>query len=705
MLTELPLSLTPPPSTFDIDFQLNSTPLSLKSFDMKSGVDSIGGKLHPGALSVLPGCSSESLYHLLNNRNNTTAVNKGVIILDIRSFCQFSVSRIKCAYHLNLPSTFLRRKNMQLNQIANSTLCSNSNASAWLNRLRSYSHLVLYDQHSICAGESSDIYLLWRKLESEFASDKLAGKSVPHVMFLVGGINEFERSYKYLIEGESSSASLRSFLSASPQRFSLSATNISGSTTAPAFVENDSGDFFASKPIRDITTSFQDSMIPAFSFKSAASPGGLLARRMRKLDDQISVSAHSNTFKFFESNFTVPTTEVPSQSYQTSSSIDSVTPSTRVDDSDADTEKQFHFRNEVRTYDNMDQNFEEKFKRLEREEHVHMQLGFSAQKASDSFSMSAGLEREYRNRYNNIWPYNKNRVKLSITELTGGDYINASYIAKPSERDVNAYIATQAPIPSTFKDFWQMCWEQDTRIIVMLCKEDESGKSAHTYWPDSRSTPMVFDTLTVNIISEQSIENNFIYIRIFEMNALIPDSNNCRSKIITQIQYREWPDHGTVDVESFLKFWNLTRRLREWAGTLHCCSDNHSDVVCRNGPMVVHCSAGCGRTGTFVALDITLATIKKNTANVWTTDYIYKTIRELKKQRMLMVQSLEQFKFCYEVAIRLSAQLKSCQQAVVDEPRSGTAAVTVNGIFNEKFAMDVMQWLDNEIVNFKVHLR
>src|SRR5690554_348199 len=101
------------------------------------------------------------------------------------------------------------------------------------------------------------------------------------------------------------------------------------------------------------------------------------------------------------------------------------------------------------------------------------------------YSIGAGIEKGLKNRYNNIWPFDRTRVKILEPEDKGDDYINASFVKSPLSR--KSYIATQAPLPSTFLDFWTIVWEQRSQVIVMLTRQIEMGRvKCHQYWPTTQ---------------------------------------------------------------------------------------------------------------------------------------------------------------------------------------------------------------------------
>ncbi|XP_078584040.1 phosphatidylinositol phosphatase PTPRQ-like isoform X2 [Branchiostoma floridae x Branchiostoma japonicum] len=184
-----------------------------------------------------------------------------------------------------------------------------------------------------------------------------------------------------------------------------------------------------------------------------------------------------------------------------------------------------------------------------------------------------------KNRYTNILPYDHSRVELHpLEEDENSDYINANYI--PGYRFEREFIATQGPVPFTVPDFWRMVWEQNSRVIVMLTQCWERGKAkCERYWPEDEE-PVFYGDIVVKMLSENK-EDDWT-CREFEL------ANNSHSRCVRQYQFTSWPDHGVPeDTKASLEFVRMVRRnIGEGAG-----------------PAVIHCSAGVGRTGTFITLD------------------------------------------------------------------------------------------------------
>lgn len=342
----------------------------------------------------------------------------------------------------------------------------------------------------------------------------------------------------------------------------------------------------------------------------------------------------------------------------------------------------------------------------------------------------AGIEKGAKNRYNNIWPFEHSRVRLERPISAECDYINANYIGS-SHSDKN-YIATQGPIPATFADYWNMIWQNQVRVVVMLTAESEGGQvKAHNYWDQRRYGPFKLKFMSEHRASidpskirqhlarpkmerrrssqmgpggaaststnpgdvcgprlkshdspkSLSAEPPHVVVRKFTLAHEGQPFEYLRE--ITQLHYSGWPDFGApADAKDLL---GLTQQCD---AVVRASAGNHP---LHERPVLVHCSAGCGRTGTFSTVDSVIDMISKqksarqNTSKqrdsplavetdgdnpffspasktdggdraAWLKlddeDFIEKTVEEFRLQRLSMVQSLRQFVLCYETVIQ-----------------------------------------------------
>ncbi|OQV16452.1 Tyrosine-protein phosphatase non-receptor type 4 [Hypsibius exemplaris] len=234
-----------------------------------------------------------------------------------------------------------------------------------------------------------------------------------------------------------------------------------------------------------------------------------------------------------------------------------------------------------------------------------------------------------RNRYKDVLPYDTTRVLLH--GIPGNDYVNANFVNMeiPSSGIVNRYIAAQGPLPHTTADFWQMVWEQQSTLVVMLTSLMEQGRiKCHKYWPDLYETSD-YGMLQVTCVKEQdSVQNCFAFR---ELTLIHMETNEERH--ITHMQYIAWPDHGVPDdATDFLDFVIRVRQTRVGMGE----------------PSVIHCSAGIGRTGVLILMETAMCLIEANEP-VYPLDIV----RAMRDQRAMLIQTTSQYKFVCEAILRV----------------------------------------------------
>uniref|UniRef100_A0A674CLQ6 protein-tyrosine-phosphatase n=1 Tax=Salmo trutta TaxID=8032 RepID=A0A674CLQ6_SALTR len=233
-------------------------------------------------------------------------------------------------------------------------------------------------------------------------------------------------------------------------------------------------------------------------------------------------------------------------------------------------------------------------------------------------------ENRGKNRYNNILPYDSTRVKLSyVDDDPCSDYINASYI--PGNNFRREYIATQGPLPGTKDDFWKMVWEQNVHNVVMVTQCVEKGRvKCDHYWPFDQD-PLYYGDLIVQMLSESVLPE----WTIREFKICSEDQLNY-SRVVRQFHYTVWPDHGVPETtQSLIQF---VRTVRDYINR-----------TSGSGATVAHCSAGVGRTGTFISLDRVLQQLDtKDTVD------IYGAVFDLRLHRSHMVQTECQYAYLHQ---------------------------------------------------------
>ncbi|XP_040182579.1 tyrosine-protein phosphatase non-receptor type 13 isoform X4 [Rana temporaria] len=253
-------------------------------------------------------------------------------------------------------------------------------------------------------------------------------------------------------------------------------------------------------------------------------------------------------------------------------------------------------------------------------------------KPLDECLIGQSKENKKKNRYKNILPYDTTRVHLG----TDDGYINASFIKMPVGSEEFTYIACQGPLPSTVPDFWQMVWEQNSTLIAMMTQEVEGGKiKCQRYWPDGPNRPLrINNGLQLTLLRTQQLESFFL--RILELQ----DIQTAEIRHIAHLNFTAWPDHDTpTNPNQLLTFISFMRHIY------------------RNGPIITHCSAGIGRSGTLICIDVLLGLIGKDLEFS-----ISDLVRTMRLQRHGMIQTEEQYIFCYQVIFYILKQLQEEEQ-------------------------------------------
>ncbi|XP_074252504.1 tyrosine-protein phosphatase non-receptor type 13 isoform X9 [Saimiri boliviensis] len=245
-------------------------------------------------------------------------------------------------------------------------------------------------------------------------------------------------------------------------------------------------------------------------------------------------------------------------------------------------------------------------------------------------------ENRRKNRYKNILPYDATRVPLGDE----GGYINASFIKIPVGKEEFIYIACQGPLPTTVGDFWQMIWEQKSTVIAMMTQEVEGEKiKCQRYWPNILGkTTMVSNRLRLALVRMQQLKGFVVRAMTLE------DIQTRELRHISHLNFTAWPDHDTPSQpDDLLTFISYMRHIH------------------KSGPIITHCSAGIGRSGTLICIDVVLGLISQD------LDFdISDLVRCMRLQRHGMVQTEDQYIFCYQVILyvltRLQAEEEQKQQ-------------------------------------------
>ncbi|KAF4088722.1 hypothetical protein AMELA_G00057960 [Ameiurus melas] len=234
--------------------------------------------------------------------------------------------------------------------------------------------------------------------------------------------------------------------------------------------------------------------------------------------------------------------------------------------------------------------------------------------------------------------YDHSRVTLKAeNNQSSSDYINASLIMDHDPRNP-AYISAQGPLSSTVADFWQMVWESGCVVIVMLTPLAENGtKQCHQYWPDEGSD--LYHIYEVNLVSEHIWCEDFL-VRSFYLKNI--QTNETRT--VTQFHFLSWMDQNVPE---------SARTLLDFRRKVNKCYRG------RSCPIIIHCSDGSGRSGTYILVDMVLNKMAKGAKEI----DIAATLEHLRDQRAGMVHTKEQFEFALTaVAEEVNAILKALPQ-------------------------------------------
>ncbi|KAK9873069.1 hypothetical protein WA026_020801 [Henosepilachna vigintioctopunctata] len=221
-------------------------------------------------------------------------------------------------------------------------------------------------------------------------------------------------------------------------------------------------------------------------------------------------------------------------------------------------------------------------------------------------------ENKRKNRYINILPYDENRVRLNIEEddEISSDYINASYIRGFSGEI--EYIASQGPLEHTCRDFWKMVIQENVTVIVMVSHFVENEKEkCFKYFPRNYENLLICEDLEVKCLTELQFDTYCVRTLLVR--------KDIRQYSVVHLQYIDWPDFGCPSGTSNMLFF---------------CQEVRDRIKLEMGKMIVHCSAGVGRTGTLISLDILLQAVRKKKEIS-----IFETVLQLRKQRTHMVQT------------------------------------------------------------------
>uniref|UniRef100_UPI00358EE77B tyrosine-protein phosphatase non-receptor type 21-like isoform X2 n=1 Tax=Myxine glutinosa TaxID=7769 RepID=UPI00358EE77B len=254
----------------------------------------------------------------------------------------------------------------------------------------------------------------------------------------------------------------------------------------------------------------------------------------------------------------------------------------------------------------------------------------------DTAQLSDNVE---RNRFRDVLPYEGNRVQLVTSKDNPTGYINASHIQMDIAGEHWNYIATQGPLAGTCQDFWQMVWEEGVNVIAMVTAEEEGGKQkCHRYWPKlgSRHSSVTYGhyKVTTRFCTD--------YGRYATTGLKLKHLPDGPERTVWHLQYTDWPDHGCPeDIPGFLDYLEEIKSVRRHT--------NNTQELGRLGdpPVVVHCSAGVGRTGVVILTELMIACLEHNECQD-----VPEVLSMLRERRAFVVQTISQYTFVYRVLMQ-----------------------------------------------------
>ncbi|KAM6498313.1 hypothetical protein JOM56_006261 [Amanita muscaria] len=587
----------------------------------------------------------------------TWLADDALLILDLRPSAAYTSARLPRALSLAVPTTLLRRPLFSLDRL--SAMLANADVRARFASWPSASRILVYDADSTSLPDSSIINALLGKFRTEGFTHDLA--------WIQGGFYAVVREASSLVDTRSlgtriddddknDASRLPTHSVLRPNRlpmaaFTLSSTTLSSYNMAPSLTQR-------LKPPGPLTTD----MDAVFHNRPAFNPffdvvrqnielsHGITERIPLSLTHRVRHRIHDLPFCWLQDIVRRADPKVcPDGSLTDGSESEQIDPANMAQGAEilATQFYQIELAEQRRLMSILEHH--------SRETEKNDISGTS----SFPFSIVAGIEKGEKNRYRHIWPFEHARVRLHHKRGSGDDYINASYVQPLGTS--RRYIATQGPLPATFQDFWMLCWEQNVHVIVMLTREVEGAMvKCGAYWTDSAFGPFRLRLLsTTGELPTDNVDNNIGYFapqpssaletrspngssshnrqsatikRVFELTHV--DYPQVKPRRVTHFQFLEWPDMNVPDdpqgVLELIK--EVDKAVEETQETRAPVSggDGTSPLLCdmphagldertgiakhamgKNSPVLLHCSAGVGRTGGFIAVDAILDAIKR----------------------------------------------------------------------------------------------
>lgn len=691
-----------PPTSSSHSSPADSVPRFELPLDQFAGVG-VAGSLKPRSKTLLEGKDTAAQVFIAPERlvNLLDSSEDSIMVLDLRISTQYAISHITSALSLCLPTTLLKRPSFDVKKLADTF--QDEEERRRFENWRQYTTIVVYDASSMALKDATTCLNTIKKFRTENFEGSL--------FIIEGGFAAFSRRFPaYVVDGVDS-------------RAAQGAVDESGRPRVAPVVGG----------------------CPMPGTDAPANPFfGNIRQNMDLIGGvgQIPLKHPTNATTPLEAEF-------PAWLKKAS--------------------------------ENQDQGkiVSSKFERIERQEKKRMEEALSGNVSigaptcngsPDSGVQIAGLEKGNKNRYNNIWPFEHSRVRLQGVSQSGCDYFNASHIK--ASRSNKSYISTQAPIPATFNDFWNVVWQQDVRVIVMLTAEKEGAQvKAHNYWSEKqyghlhldflsekraslelarihkhqrrssgttrRSTltaaspaPVTPQDTQASSTTDETSQSQQPYVTVRKFTLKHDRHPFEPMREITQLHYSGWPDFGAPAHPAHLL--GLVEQCAAVSRAANARTRGPEEPESPNRrPVLVHCSAGCGRTGTFCTVDSVIDMLKRQrisraTASAtamdvdgqksttskpaasaapaegdffgskaattaaagndgdaseedtvegaWINrddlDLVEKTVEDFRHQRISMVQSLQQFVLCYESIMEWLVEEKGHHHSAAAEGES-----------------------------------
>ncbi|KAF8330396.1 protein-tyrosine phosphatase-like protein [Cantharellus anzutake] len=511
----------------------------------------------------------------------SSQLSPDVIVIDIRSHHYFLHSRIQSAINLSVPTMLLKRSSSTLEKLAD--MIAPASCQPIFNAWRSARRIIAYDVDSTALTSGSNILSLLRKFENEGFTGSLC--------FLQGGFSGISRVHPSLIDSRPLTP---------PGKDEESSRGVLHSCELPMAA------FQQSNPFYDNIRQYLELSQGITERIPLELPEWVLERRDELPFEWLREIVRKARGEALE--------DLAMQFYRV----------------ELGEQKRLHGVMDHHSRESATENRAAKF--------PMKPIGLALNKSFFPYSITAGIEKGAKNRYRNIWPFEHARVRLiEPVDDDKSDYINASYI-QPRGTTFR-YIATQGPLESTFADFWTLCWEQNVSIIVMVTRQKEGNTvKCGNYWGDRNFGPLSLKLLkeegpvhidppgenggfggyNFGIYDEhgkdKEEEEDTIIRRTFELrNSSYPEAP---ARKVTQLQYIGWPDLNVPkSPKHLLELIKELNKLRVEAKQHSIRMTGQKDESRRLslGPVLVHCSAGVGRTGSFVMVDAILDAIRRET--------------------------------------------------------------------------------------------